>query len=158
MRIENLNRKKQITLNPGDRYAGKAVGVNHFLLSTEVNNNMVPPYISDAGRYGVCNGTGDKRHVKTGGKTKIFESKSVRRVEYSSSEFENGSYITVGDSNVGFMREFTWTTKKSHRWFSASFHAAAVGTTVLLLKKSLTQLIGEITHGNRFQTTDCFNS
>ncbi len=101
MKVENLNKKIHVTLNPGDYYVtdqdaiistllgscisaclydpvNKIMGMNHFLLS-RVGYNKAPQILLDAGRYGVhAMELVINDMFKLGGKTKVFKGKSVR--------------------------------------------------------------------------------
>ena len=135
MRAENLEKKKLITLHPGDHYAtnqdvilstllgscvsaclydpeNKVIGMNHFLLSSEGYHSKAPLSISNAGRYGVhamelvINGM-----LKLGAKRKYLKAKVFGGGNILNSGIEECKYSTVGNENVRFIREFLDTEK-----------------------------------------------
>ncbi len=129
MKIEHLNKKEHVTLNPGDYYVtdqdaiistllgscisaclydpvNKVMGMNHFLLSRAGYNNASQG-LSDAGRYGVhAMELVINDMLKLGAKRKYIQAKAFGGGNVLSSGIENDNYFTVGEQNVRFIREF----------------------------------------------------
>ena len=90
----------------------KVMGMNHFLLSSEIYNNKEPLCLSDAGRYGVhAMELVINKMLELGANRNHIKAKAFGGGNVLSSSMEKGNFLTVGDINVRFIREFLKTEK-----------------------------------------------
>jgi chemotaxis protein CheD len=129
--MKNEGNNKRITLSPGEYYVSneevvvttllgscvsaclydpynKIIGMNHFLLSSKRYSRDMPVCITEAGRYGihsmelVLNEMWNRGARRGNLKAKAFGGGSI----LSTSETFKDNYLTVGEINARFIKEF----------------------------------------------------
>ena len=128
----------------------KVMGMNHFLLKSSGYNKKDSLSLSDAGRYGVhamelvVNGM-----LKLGAKRKYLKAKVFGGGNVLSSGIENDNYLSVGDQNVRFIREYLNTENIPMEKFDLGgdygriihFYASDHSVDVKRIKKMIPDLV-----------------